>query len=87
MRDWLKKAREKSGLTQQDVSKKLCISRQYYNQIETGIRQLKMDITLVSKLSVILNVPLEQVIENEKHFFKEVETVRKLSKTESEENL
>ena len=37
-RDWLIRDRQLLGLTQDEVAKKVGISRSYYNQIETGER-------------------------------------------------
>ena len=42
MRDWLKKVRKEKGLTQEDCAKLCGITRQYYNQIETGARGLRV---------------------------------------------
>ena len=66
MRDWLLNARKERGLTQLDVAKRLDISEAYFNYIENGERQKKMDIALASKLSVILDIPLAEIIEFEK---------------------
>lgn len=66
MRDWLLNARKEKGLTQLDVAKRLDISEAYFNYIENGERQKKMDIALASKLSVILDIPLAEIIEFEK---------------------
>ncbi|WP_306010503.1 helix-turn-helix transcriptional regulator [Bacillus sp. MMSF_3328] len=37
-REWLIRDRQLMGLTQEEVAKKVGISRSYYNQIETGER-------------------------------------------------
>lgn len=66
MRDWLLNARKERGLTQLDIAKKLDISEAYFNYIENGERQKKMDIALASKLSMILDIPLAEIIEFEK---------------------
>ena len=66
MRDWLLNARKERELTQLDVAKRLDISEAYFNYIENGERQKKMDIALASKLSVILDIPLAEIIEFEK---------------------
>ena len=66
MRNWLFNARKESGLTQQEVADKLDITESYYNFIEKGTRQKKMDITLASKLSVIFDIPLQRIIDLEK---------------------
>ena len=65
MREWLKKLRENSGLSQQEVAEKLNISRQYYQQIEAGDRHQKMDITLVSKISDLFDVTISTIVKNE----------------------
>lgn len=55
VREYLIKAREKAGLTQQDVANRIGISRQYYQMVETGERQKRMDLSLAGGLSVVLN--------------------------------
>ncbi len=65
MRNWLKDARQKCGLTMAELSQKLNISESYYSCIESGKRQKRMDITLASKISVALGIPLEQIIKIE----------------------
>ena len=49
-----------------EIAKKLDISEAYFNYIENGERQKKMDIALASKLSMILDIPLAEIIEFEK---------------------
>lgn len=66
MRQWLKEAREKLNMSQQDVATKINITRQYYQQIEAGDRQQKMDITLMTKLSDCLGVPITDIVEHER---------------------
>lgn len=56
VREYLIEAREKAGLTQQDVANRIGISRQYYQMVETGERQKRMDLSLAGGLSVVLNV-------------------------------
>lgn len=65
MRDWLKKCREENGITQAQMAKKLDISEGYYSYIESGDRQKRMDITLVSKLSSIFDLPIQRIVELE----------------------
>ena len=65
MRNYLKRLREERGLSMQELAEKLDISRQYYQMIESGERQKKMDITLVKGISSALNVSLESIIEEE----------------------
>ena len=54
VREYLIEAREKAGLTQQDVANRIGISRQYYQMVETGERQKRMDLSLAGGLSVVV---------------------------------
>lgn len=65
VREYLIEAREKAGLTQQDVANRIGISRQYYQMVETGERQKRMDLSLASGLSVILNIPIAEIVQRE----------------------
>lgn len=65
MREWLGPARMAKGMTAEEMAEALGISANYYYQIESGRRQRRMDITLLSKLSVILGLPLGRVIDYE----------------------
>lgn len=67
MREYLIELRNKLNLSQQDVADYVGISRQYYNAIENGIRQKKMDITLITKFSKLFKVTLQKIcdLENE----------------------
>ena len=62
MRDWLKEKRTAKGLTMAQIAETIGITESYYSLIESGERQKKMDIMLVSKLSVILSIPVEQIV-------------------------
>lgn len=61
VREYLIEAREKAGLTQQDVANRIGISRQYYQMVETGERQKRMDLSLAGGLSVVLNIPIAEI--------------------------
>ena len=61
MRDWLIKARTEKGLTMKQMGEKLDISESYYSMIEAGDRQKRMDLTLVSKLSTVLGIPIAEI--------------------------
>ena len=65
MREWLYGARVDAGLTMKQLSEKLCISESYYSLIEGGTRQKKMDISLISKLSDALCLPLSVIVDYE----------------------
>ena len=41
------------------------VTRQYYNLIENGERQRKMDLTLIQKLAVALNTTTDYIIQQE----------------------
>ena len=66
MREYLRKCRENSGLTQYETAKKLGISESYYSLIENGERQQKMTIELAAKLSNVFGVTIEYIMEQEK---------------------
>ena len=65
VRAYLIEAREKAGLTQQDVANRIGISRQYYQMVETGERQKRMDLSLAGGLSVVLNIPIAEIVQRE----------------------
>lgn len=65
VREYLIEAREKAGLTQQDVANRIGISRQYYQMVETGERQKRMDLSLAGGLSAILNIPITEIVQKE----------------------
>ena len=65
MRKWLQQAREDNNLTQQQVAEAIHVSESYYSFIESGKRQKKMDVALAAKLSVVFNIPVEQIVELE----------------------
>ena len=65
VREYLIEAREKAGLTQQDVANRIGISRQYYQMVETGERQKRMDLSLAGGLSVVLNIPIAEMWQRE----------------------
>lgn len=65
MRRWLKEQRVLHDLTQAQMAKRLEITESYYSYIESGERQKRLDITLVSKLSAIFNLPIQQIVKFE----------------------
>ena len=65
MRDWLKEKRVEKNLTQDQMAEQLGISLSYYNLVENGERQKKMDLSIANQLSVILGMTLMQIIEKE----------------------
>ncbi len=61
MREWLKEARTKAGMSQQETANKLQLTRQYYALIESGQRQKSLDILLAKKLGNLFNMTLDQI--------------------------
>lgn len=70
MREYLVQLRAEKNMTQNDMAKKLDISEPYYQMIEAGKRQQKMDITLAAKISAVLSVSLDR-IESEEAMFRQ----------------
>lgn len=67
MREWLKAARKEAGMTCREMAVRLGISESYYYRIETGEKKADMDILLAYKLSTILPVPLQTIVDYETH--------------------
>ena len=65
LRNWLKELRTASGMTQEDVAKKLEISQHYYANIENGKRQADLNLSIMNKLSEIFDISIEQIAEYE----------------------
>lgn len=65
-REWLQKAREDAGLTQQKMSEILGISESYYGYIETGKRQKTLDLMMAEKIGNVLHMSVKKIAELEK---------------------
>lgn len=65
VRDYLLALRKRKNMTQKELAHKLDVSESYYNQIENGERQKNMDISLVNRLSLVLEIPITTIIEHE----------------------
>lgn len=65
MRSWLKAVRKEKRMTLSDVAAALGISESYYCLIENNERQKRMDISLVSKLSAVLEIPITKIVQLE----------------------
>ena len=66
MREWLKKLREKTNMSQQNIAEKIGISQNYYSMIESGERQSKMTLDMANKLAEVFGVPIADILEQEK---------------------
>ena len=67
MREYLKTIRERKGITQLQMAKKLNITESGYNLIENGKRQRKMDFPLMSKIADVLEISIEEIASYEKN--------------------
>jgi len=68
MRVYLKELRENNEMTQQDVANVIKVTRQYYQKIESGGRQQRMEIAFAAKLADAFNVSIEHIIEKEREW-------------------
>ena len=62
MRLWLKAIRKEKGMTLSEVALAIGISESYYCLIENNDRQKCMDISLISKISSVLDIPISEII-------------------------
>ncbi|RKI37297.1 XRE family transcriptional regulator [bacterium D16-51] len=67
LRGYLKRERKKLGLTQREVADKLGISQNYYCDIENGNRQNEMRSNILTGLSKIFNLSVNEIIEMENY--------------------
>lgn len=72
MREYLRELRIKKELTQLDMAKKLDLSESYYSLIENGKRQRKMEFPLLCKLSNVLAISIEVLVQKESDYQKNV---------------
>lgn len=66
MRDYLVALRKEKNLTQKQLAEKLDISESYYNQIENGERQKRMNVTIIDRLSKALDISVGDIIRYER---------------------
>ena len=74
-REYLKQLRISKNMTMQEVADAFEISRQYYEMIESGDRQKKMDFTFITKISTLFGVSIEQIAKYEQEILDEKEVV------------
>jgi len=65
MRLWLKELRKQKKLRQGDIAKVLGVTRQQYNFIENGKRQVDMNLPTVSKIADFFDIPLSKIRQHE----------------------
>lgn len=73
MREYLVDYRKKRKETQQSVAKALGVSRQYYNMIETGERQRRMDMLLITGLANHFGVKVSTIVNHEQRYLRSQE--------------
>ena len=71
MREWMREARKKKGLTLKELGEALHISESYCSSIESGTRQVKLDLVLAGKLADILDMPIKEILWKEELLRKE----------------
>ncbi len=62
MRKWLKEKRTEKVMSQRNVAEKLGMTQQYYNLIENDERKKELDVSLLTKLSNIFEMSIEEII-------------------------
>lgn len=68
IRIYMRNIRLNSGMSQQDVAKKIKITRQSYNQIENGNRQKEISLSMLQKLADAFVVPIDTLIQAENEY-------------------
>jgi len=71
VRNYLIRAREARGLTQQGVADKIGLSRQCYQAIETGKRQADLKTSMIPKLSAAFGVSASEIYRLEAEYQEE----------------
>lgn len=73
MREYLAEYRRKRNESQQNVASALGISRQYYNMIESGERQRRMDMLLITGLANHFGVAVTTIVDHEQRYLRSQE--------------
>lgn len=68
MREYLIEMRKKRQETQQFVADRIGITRAYYQQIESGVRQKRMDIVLLTKMADHFRISITDIVQMEEAF-------------------
>ena len=61
MRKWLIELRNKAGITQAEMAKKLNLSQSYYAQIEAGERQRNLNLLTATSLAKIFKISVATI--------------------------
>ena len=72
-RKYLADLREKRNESQQDVADALGISRQYYCMIESGDRQKRMDVILITSLANHFGISATEIVAFEQSLYNSTE--------------
>ena len=65
MREWLADLRQKKEWNKAQTAKKLGITRQYYQGIESGDRMKRLSIPFASKIASVFGEKLDKIIKLE----------------------
>ena len=65
MRIWLRQLREGRGLAKYEAAEKLGLSQNHYGNIENGVRQADMNMSLMIKLSEVFGLTIEEIVKLE----------------------
>ncbi|MGU8848956.1 S24 family peptidase [Clostridium perfringens] len=81
----IKKAREKSGMTQKALAKKLGVAEKFVNEVETGRKIINE--SLISKVSKVLNTDLNDInmVVTDEELQKELKAEKQLRQTKPAE--
>lgn len=81
----IKEAREKSGITQKALAKKLGVAEKFINEVETGRKIINE--ALISKVSKVLNTDLNDInmVVTDEELQKEIKAERQIKKTKPAE--
>lgn len=75
MRKYLITLRTAHGLSQQDVANKAGITRQYYQQIEAGTRQRRIDVSLLTAIGRAFGLSLTDIADLEAEAISQLESL------------
>ena len=73
MREWLRKARESKGMTKRQAADALGMTGCYYGFIEKGVRKKKMDIALITQISELFGLSIQEIADFENSFREEAD--------------
>lgn len=64
-REWLKKLRKDNNLTQVEMADMLGISQNHYCNIENGIKQKDLPLSMAEKIAIVFGTSMDSIVEFE----------------------